>query len=71
MWAKPLKTEYNNNLEVLFLSYLDHEKSGKCTSSFNLEFIKTLTILMVNKDFCAKLWTLIYLMMSLLLQSSL
>ena len=31
--------------------YLDHEKSGKSTIGFNLEFIK------VNKDFCGKLCT--------------
>ena len=31
--------------------YLDHEKSGKSTTGFNLEFIK------VNKDFCGKLCT--------------
>lgn len=33
----------------------DHEKSGKSTTSFIQEFIQTLTILNVNKDFCGKL----------------
>ena len=46
---------------LLFLSflpsYLDHEKSGKSTTSFNQEFIKTINILNVNKDLCGKLCT--------------
>lgn len=37
-------------------SYLDYYKSGKkSTISFNQEFIKTLTIMRVKKNFCGKL----------------
>lgn len=36
------------------LFYLDYEKSGKSNTSFNGKFIKTLTIVRVNKDFHGK-----------------
>ena len=35
--------------------YLDHEKTSKSTSNFNQTFVKTLTILRVNKYFWSKL----------------
>ena len=48
---KSLKIEYKKLLSCR-PSHLDHEKSGKSTTSFNQEFIKTLAILRVHKDFC-------------------
>ena len=44
---------------MLFFSllslYLDHEKTGKSTTSFTQKFINTLPILKVSKDFLRKL----------------
>ena len=49
----------NENLHFLYIvpSHLDHGKSIKSTTSFNQKFMKTLTVLKVNKNFCGRLCT--------------